>query len=255
MTSIFHILPIIAATWKTWALLPVVADKYRARQWVSDTLGTDTVLKPLIFATDHPEDIPWDRLPADYVVKPNHLSGAVRFIRDGVVDRDELVSVCRQWLSRQYAPFSMEWAYLPIKPMVLIEALLPGRPDSFKFHCFHGRCHFVKVISGGLEAKKDRCFTFFTPDTWEKIPVTWDRYGHADIPRPENLEQMVDYAEKLAAAFDYVRVDLALFDGRIFFEEMTNYPTGGHSTLDPVEYDRAWGDLWNIVPHYWERGK
>ena len=234
-------------------LLPIVADKYRARKWVADVLGTDAVLKPLIYATDNPDDIPWNDLPADYVVKPNHLSGAVKFIRDGQVDREELTAVCRGWLARKYAPFSMEWAYLPIPPMILVEDLLSGAPDSFKFHCFHGKCHFVKVISGGLEAKKKRCFTFFTPDTWEKIPVSWDRYGHADIPRPDNLGLMVDYAEKLSAVFDYIRVDLALFDGRIYFEEMTNYPTGGHSTLEPIEYDRIWGDLWTITPHYWEK--
>lgn len=234
-------------------LLPVVADKHRARAWVAEVLGTDAILKPLIYATDNPDDIPWDDLPADYVVKPNHLSGAVKFVRNGQVDREELTAVCRGWLARKYAPFSMEWSYLPIPPMIIIEDLLEGAPDSFKFHCFHGKCHFVKVISGGLAAKKKRCFTFFTPDTWEKIPVKWDRYGPADIPRPEKLELMVEYAEKLSAPFDYVRVDLALFDGRIYFEEITNYPTGGHSTLDPIEYDHIWGDLWTITPHYWEQ--
>ena len=236
-------------------LLPLTADKYRAREWVADQLGTDAVLKPLLYVTDNPDDIPWEDLPADFVVKPNHLSGAYRIIRDGNIDRDDILTACKNWLSRQYAPFSMEWAYLPIKPVILIEQLLDNRPESYKFHTFHGKVKFVKVISGGIEAKKNRCFTFFDPVTWEKIPVKWDIYGHEDIPRPAQLDQMIEYAEKLAAPFDYVRVDFALSGDQIYFEEMTHYPTGGHSTLDPVSFDRAWGDLWTVTPHYWERKK
>ena len=236
-------------------LLPLTANKYLARAWVADQLGTDAVLKPLLYVTDNPDDIPWEDLPADFVIKPNHLSGAYRIIRDGNIDLDDILTACKNWLSRQYAPFSMEWAYLPIKPVILIEQLLDNRPESYKFHTFNGKVQFVKVISGGIEAKKNRCFTFFDPATWGKIPVTWDKYGHEDIPRPAQLDQMIEYAEKLAAPFDYVRVDFALAGDQIYFEEMTHYPTGGHSTIHPVSFDREWGDLWAITPHYWERKK
>jgi len=233
----------------------VTADKYAARKYVSDTLGLESVLKPLIWHGTDPAAIPWDDLPDDYVIKPNHLSGAFRFVRGGLpaADRPAVEKQCRAWLARDYAPFALEWAYRDVPPRILVEALLDNKPHSFKIHVFRGVPRHVQVNAGGVEDKNARTFTFYTP-AWEKMDVEkYDRFPAGDIDRPDQLDDMLAMASMLAAPFDYVRVDFALAGHRIYFEEMTHYPTSGHATVCPVSFDAAWGGLWELRPNYWEK--
>ena len=57
---------------------------------------------------------------------------------------------------------------------------------------------------------------------------------------------MIRISEKLAADFDFVRVDLYLVEGRIFFSELTHYPNAGLSGFTPRDFDRALGDVWRL---------
>jgi hypothetical protein len=233
-------------------LLPLTADKFHSRRWVADTLGTEDVLKPLLYTIGKPgqSDIwPWDRLPEKYVVKPNHLSGQVLFV-DRDTPRQDIIDRCCQWMDMVYAPFSMEWNYREIEPCIVIEAMLDGKPDSYKFNMIHGKCVSIKHIIGGKK-KADRAITYYDAD-WDKIEAVMDGYPHKVVPRPAQFEQMLEYAEQLSAPFDFVRVDFALHDGHIYFEEMTHYPVGGHATWDPVAIDHQWGDLWTDARNYWE---
>jgi hypothetical protein len=51
-------------------------------------------------------------------------------------------------------------------------------------------------------------------------------------------------AERLAAGFDFVRVDLYALCDRIAVGELTHYPTGGNKSFDPPEWDIRLGALW-----------
>ena len=61
---------------------------------------------------------------------------------------------------------------------------------------------------------------------------------------------MLDVAERLAAPFDFVRVDLYALEERIVFGELTIYPASGHGEFDPPEYGRIIGDLWTVPGRY-----
>ena len=53
-----------------------LADKYAVRTHVAKTVGEEYLIKILWQGSD-PRAIPFDRLPAEYVIKPNHSSGEV----------------------------------------------------------------------------------------------------------------------------------------------------------------------------------
>ena len=58
-------------------LLPITADKYQARSYIKDVLGERTakeILIPLLYVTDKPNTIPFEKLTAPYIIKPNHSS-------------------------------------------------------------------------------------------------------------------------------------------------------------------------------------
>ncbi|HSA85216.1 MAG TPA: ATP-grasp fold amidoligase family protein, partial [Nitrospira sp.] len=53
-----------------------LADKYAVRAHVARTVGEEYLIK-LLWHGDNPSAIPFDRLPAEYVIKPSHAAGQV----------------------------------------------------------------------------------------------------------------------------------------------------------------------------------
>ncbi|HET7058583.1 MAG TPA: ATP-grasp fold amidoligase family protein, partial [Nitrospiraceae bacterium] len=66
-----------------------LADKYAVRAHVAKTVG-EKYLTKLLWHGNDPRAIPFERLPVEYVVKPNHAAGQVIIVR-GEVDRDEII--------------------------------------------------------------------------------------------------------------------------------------------------------------------
>ena len=64
------------------------------------------------------------------------------------------------------------------------------------------------------------------------------------IPKPQNLAEMLAVAQKLAAPFPFVRVDLYNLVERIVFSELTFTPVADRAPVVPRAWDKKLGDLW-----------
>ena len=60
---------------------------------------------------------------------------------------------------------------------------------------------------------------------------------------PDNKNELIIVAEKLAKPFKFVRVDLYDVDERIIFSELTFHSGGGLIPFEPKEYDLKFGNL------------
>lgn len=238
-------------------LLPVTSDKFAVRQYVRDTLGAeegDSVLIPLLHASADPGTIPFDRLPDEYIIKTNHDSGGHVIVRKGdVVDRKAIVRKFKGLLMRPYGALKQEWAYWPISRKVIVEELLRGEDgdlaQDYKFHVFHGTCRFIHTtpkVNGERSGKR----SLFTP-AWEQLAVGWKHAQGPYVPPPQGLVEMVRIAERLAAPFDYVRVDLYTVSGRIYFGELTHYHGSGRERFNPESFDFEAGEWWHAERDYW----
>ncbi|MBN2395652.1 MAG: glycosyl transferase, partial [Candidatus Atribacteria bacterium] len=70
-------------------LLPITADKYEVRSYLKEVLGEQKakeILIPMWYVTDQPETIPFESLPPDFIIKPNHASGKSIVIEHGSYD-------------------------------------------------------------------------------------------------------------------------------------------------------------------------
>ena len=117
--------------------------------------------------------------------------------------------------------------YCAIKPMVLAEELMGDGtvlPTDYKFHCIKGKVADVFVV-----CEREMGAKYCTLDTnWQPLPYTKAEYMPSQIPsKPEHLKEMVAIAEKLSNEFEFVRVDLYDFNGKIYFGELTFSPWGG----------------------------
>ncbi len=235
-------------------LFPVLADKYAARGYVVETLGKDSgegILVPLLFVTQDPAEIPFEDLPEEYIVKPNHGSGwSIIVDIDHPAHPGEIVSTCRKWLRKTYGKSKMEWAYSKIEPCIMVEKLLKdnrGRlaPD-FKFYVFNGTTGMVYVLydrfGSPTEAFYDRGF--------KRLRVNTSFPDGPEIREPENFGKMIEISEKLASELDFLRVDLYDVDGRIFFGEFTLYPASGMYRYAPLGFERKLGEHWPLNREY-----
>ena len=68
--------------------------------------------------------------------------------------------------------------------------------------------------------------------------------GEPESAPPASLHRMLEAAERIAAEFDFARVDFYEVDGQPRFGEVTFYPGSGLDPFDPPQLDLAMGALW-----------
>ncbi len=227
------------------------ADKYAVRSYVAERLGDEEHLTTLYAAIDRPEDIASLALPDRFVMKPNHLSGRVKFVRDPAsIDRAELTALAASWLRENLGVEAGEWAYRDIRPRVLFEELLEdhgGPPKDYRFYSFEGDVRLIGVARDFMGS--DPTHTFYDADL-RMLPVKQvgarERWVpvDGDAERPPNFDRMLEIVRALSTGTDFLRVDLYNLDGRIVFGELTNYPAGGLRKYDPPTYDLTLGSYW-----------
>lgn len=241
-------------------LLPVVTDKLQVRAYVRKKLGdriSEKILIPLLYSSDDPSKIPFASLPQQFVIKSNHACNQVIFVKNKQeLNQEEIIAKCRNWLSDTYVFgfYRHEWAYTKIKPRILVEQLLldeKGKiPRDFKFYTFQGKCKRIVVCT---DRYGDRKTTGYDKN-WNLIDIATDAPSGPEVPKPENLNFMLEIAETLGKDFDFIRVDLYSSGNQVFFSELTSYPSSGDGVYIPTEYDYKMGSYWKIVPRYWEKG-
>jgi hypothetical protein len=226
---------------------PVFSDKIAAKAEIAKLIGAQYIIETL-WMGNNPEDIPFDRLKPPYVIKANHRSGGNVFIRTAQdIKRDKIVASMREQLEFPYEHMFREWGYAGIPPKVLVERMveMPGDdvPEDYKFFVYHGRVHFVEVDCDRFRGHKTN---LYDPE-WNLLPVKLKNPQKSEpVSKPVNLGQMINLAEKIAAQFDFARVDLYSPPQGILFGEVTFYPGAGHSAFVPRVWDIRFGEPWKI---------
>jgi len=225
-----------------------ISDKYAVRSLVSEKIGNH-ILTDLYCVTDDPESIPFDSLPDRYVVKPNHMSGEIRFVdSNDDVDVDEIKRQCDEWLKSTYGQSKGEYWYADIPPRILFEEDLRddyGRPpNDYKFYVFNGQAEYVHVDSDRLTDHKRR---FYNRD-WEPRSFTLHDPLADEVDKPRNFAEMLEIAETLGSNHNFVRVDLLkLDDDSIKFGELTLAPGSGSQQFKPHRIDVEFGSYWKFI--------
>jgi hypothetical protein len=220
-----------------------LADKYAVRAHVANAVGEEYLVKLLWHGND-PRAIPFDRLPAKYVIKPSHAAGQV-IVVNGQVDRDDILRRVSGWLASDYYWHGREAQYYGIPPRILIEEYLTDEdgspPFDYKVYCFNGTPEQILVRNH----THDICPFFDT--TWNLLDFT-DEVGAVRplVPKPGNLDEMLALAAKLSIGFGYVRVDFYNVKGRVYFGELTFTPAGGIIKYDPEFWDLKLGEKWDL---------
>lgn len=227
-----------------------MADKAQAKRWAASIIGEDHII-PTIGVYDRVKDIPWDSLPAQFVIKCTHDSGGMVICRDrSSLDRREAERRLSRALRTRFWLRQREWAYKDIKPRLICEPLMRDESQSsslndYKFFCFNGKAGFM-YISSGMDDHRSARMGFASPEG-QPLPFRRTDYKcfEGSLPLPSDLPKMRSMAEQLAAASGacFVRVDMYEIGGQTYFSEMTFYPNGGLIPFEPSEWDMTAGKM------------
>ncbi|MBQ9637331.1 MAG: hypothetical protein IJV36_05495 [Prevotella sp.] len=212
-----------------------LADKLRVRDYVRER-GLEDILVPLYGAWERVEDIPFDTLPSQFILKANNGDGKgtnIKVDKSKMTDADwiRLREMLQEWLSRKHVgALAAEPQYRNIKPMILAEQQLPAPEGEsslvdYKLWCFGGEPYSFLVCSNRKENGYDTNLGCYDLD-WNYHPEhiqASKRYPleTQPLPRPQCLEEMIRVARVLANGFPEVRVDLYESQGCVWFGELT----------------------------------
>jgi hypothetical protein len=236
-------------------VLTLISDKYRVRDYVAQKVGPDWLI-PLLWSGGRPEDIPYDQLPNEFVVKTNHGCGFNILVPDKThASYQEIGFRLNKWLSVNYAEdtyLGIAWGYRNIRPLILVEKFLDDKgkpPADFKFYCFSGLAELVTVHFDRYGHKK----SIAVNREFERLCFrpSFKQYD-VDYLKPPNFEAMLNLAERLSEGFNFIRVDLYNLENRIYFGELTPYPVGVSMfiSFDIRDLDQILGEKWGTEPDW-----
>lgn len=228
----------------------ICADKLRVRDYVKSKKAEETLVA-LLWSGDDPEDIDFDDLPNQFVIKTTHGSGNNIICKDkGSLDLGQVVSCLKKWLKEKYLRCYGEWVYKDNHPKVICEELLGADCDDlpdYKVFCFNG---VPKLIEVDFDRFTDHKRNIYTRD-WEFVDASigFPNAPERQFKKPELLEEMLSYAEKLSSDFPFARVDFYLVKGRVYFGEITFFHGAGYDKFSSKELEMSmgrWLDLTKI---------
>jgi hypothetical protein len=231
--------------------IPSLVDKWLARERVARLVGAD-VLNEIIGVWDRPEEIPFDALPNQFVIKASAGSGWNIICRDKAkLDIADAMKRLKIWQRQNYYHRYREWQYRSLQSRFIAERFVcdDQHPDrcaaDIKLFCFNGIPRIVGVCTDRFG---DPRHDFFDCD-WKPVDygLTTRPRSNPPLGRPDDLARLIDIAARLSHDFPFVRVDLYRFKGKILFGELTFSPSAGNMPIQRPEADAIWGQ-WLTLP-------
>lgn len=230
----------------------VMVDKFAVKEYVSNKIGDKYVIENY-GVWDRTDDIDFDALPNQFVLKTTHAAG----MSGVVVCKDKAsfdFSNAKNKLSRSLGLESFwktrEWPYKDIQPRIIAERYLEdesGALNDYKVMCFNGEAKLIQLHMG-------RARGIHTQDFYD---VNWNKLNDLDqldcvqsdivYPKPKCLEEMLALSNVLSKGLPQLRVDWYVVDGQLFFGELTFYDASGYDLFIPYEKEIEIG-RWITLP-------
>ena len=223
-----------------------MVDKYEAKKIVGKIIDNKHII-PTFGIYNSFDEIDFDKLPNEFVCKCTHDSGGLVIVKDKKsVNIHSMKRKIDKSLKRNYYHyFAREWPYKNVKPRIIIEKYEGDNLSDYKIFCFNGEPKFTLVCSNRNGNFKN---TDFYDNDWNLMPFTRENHenSRSGIKKPEKLTEMLDIARKLSKNIPFVRVDLYDINEKIYFGELTFYPSGGFEGFCPSKWDEKIGDLLDL---------
>lgn len=234
-------------------LMTTMVDKYAVKDYVSGRMKElpeeNLYVAKTLGVWQCPEEINWDILPTQFVIKTNHDGGnnGVFVCKDkSQIDKNKLIRAINKSLKRDVYALGREWPYKNVPRCVLAEQYLEdatGELRDYKFFCFNGEVHYLFIATERQKKGEDVKFNYYDADFEPLDIIQHHPMSTKNIEKPQNFEAMKRIASHLSKGLPEVRVDLYEANGKIYFGEYTFFHHGGTVPFHPDKWDFIWGEL------------
>lgn len=229
----------------------LMVDKFEVKSVVGDIIGKQYVI-PTLGVWDSFDEIDFDALPDKFVLKCTHDSGGIVICTNkDTFDFKKAKMIIDRHLKSDYYNLYREFGYQFVPHRIIAEEYLTDESGwqlkDYKVFCFNGEPKFVEVDYDRYVGHKLNVYDL----EWKFMDfyMTSPNDCNVKIPRPSQLEKMIEMARKLARDEVFVRVDFYSVGDDLYFGELTYYPGNGCIDFHPNEYDRVLGDMLKLPYH------
>lgn len=235
-----------------------MVDKYAVKDYVASIIGAEYII-PTLGVWDRFEDIDFDSLPNQFVLKCTHDSGGLVICKDKTeFNIKEAQKKLNRHLKKNYFYSCREWPYKNVKPRIIAEEYLEEKTNQsdntitessecltdYKFFCFNG----VPEIFYISKDHSDNPTTDFFDMDFNSLPIKMRDPNSEILPeKPINFEKMKEFAQILSEGIAHLRVDFYSVDNHIYVGELTFYHCSGFAPITPSEWDYKMGE-WIKLP-------
>lgn len=221
-----------------------MVDKNEAKKYVANIIGDEYII-PTLAVYDKVEDIDFDKLPNQFVLKWTHDSGGLVICKEkSKLNVGDARKKLKKGESSNYFWRNREWPYKDVHPRIIAEQYMVDESEielkDYKFFCFNGKVKCLKVDFGRFKEHHANYYDTdmnLLPFGEVKYPPN---YNHTII-KPKNFKKMIELAEKLSKYIPFLRVDFYNINGKIYFGELTFFPASGMGKIQPMEWDSKLG--------------
>lgn len=224
-----------------------LVDKYAVKQYVTNLIGPDYVI-PLLGVWNSPDEIDFEKLPNQFVLKCTHDSGGLIICKDQKkFNKEAAKKQLSNLLKNDFYFKTREWPYKNVPHKIIAEKYMVDESGyelkDYKFFCFNGVPKFCFIACDRDTPNEETKFNFYDMD-FNLLPFT---NGHPNstepLKKPIGFEQMKELAALMSRGIPHVRIDFYDINGHVYFGEYTFYHWSGFVPFEPDIWDYKIGAL------------
>ena len=231
------------------SIYTTMVDKAEAKKYVANIIGEEYII-PTIGINDKFDEIDFDKLPNQFVIKCTHDSGGVVICKNkAALDIEATKNKINKFLKRKYYYAHREWPYKNVKPRIIVEKYMEDMKNKsmrdYKFFCFNGRPK-VLYVSVGSHSENQK-IAFFDMN-FKYMPIKRKDYEnfHVIPKKPKNFDEMKRLSSKLSDGIPHLRVDWYEINGKLYFGELTFTTCAGYIPFVDSGWDKKLGELMDL---------
>ncbi|MDF2854533.1 MAG: glycosyltransferase [Neobacillus sp.] len=228
----------------------MMVDKYEVKKYVAEQIGDEYVIPLLGGPWENFEEINFDKLPQQFVLKTTHDCGGVLICKEkSQFDKESAKKFFNQHLKYNYYLTCREWPYKNVRPQIIAEKYMTDGNNAFlpvyKIFCFGGRPKIIQAIQD--DKQPNESIDYFDTQ-WNLLKFRQNFPNSAkSLLKPAKLDEMLKISEVLSAGRCFIRVDLYNINDKVMFSEFTFFSDSGFAKFYPPEWDNILGS-WVRLP-------
>ena len=229
-----------------------MVDKVEVKKYVAEKIGEEYLI-PTLGVWETADEVDFDSLPDKFVIKCNHNSGlGMSICKDkSTFDVEKARAELKKGLKQDYYLTSREWPYKNVKRKIIAEQYMEDAKTSelrdYKFFCFNGKVRCFKIDFDRFTAHRANYYNE-NGDILLGGEVICPPDFNKQLKMPRQIDRMFELSEKLSEGIPFLRVDFYEVNEKVYFGELTFFPSAGFGIFEPEEWDYKFGE-WLTLPN------